>query len=99
ETHANDAVDRPENPDQARTFRFREEPSNAEDDAAFVLAQDVQGIEYPDGDDGRRNDEQCELIHWGILSTESLKSPLGPISNFEFRIGSPDADSSNWSNL
>src|SRR5262249_32868295 len=52
ETHANDAVDRPENPDQAGTLRLRKKPADAEDDTALVLAKDVQRIEYPDGNDG-----------------------------------------------
>src|SRR5207237_6716898 len=63
-THTNDAIDRPEYPDKARSFCLRKKPPNAEDDAALVLAQDVQRVEYPDRNDGRGNDEQCELIHW-----------------------------------
>ena len=55
--YTDDAVDRPDHPDQTRTFGLTHQSPNPENHAAFVFAKDVQRIEQPDQNDHHRNEQ------------------------------------------
>ncbi len=55
QVHAHHAVQRGEDQDNARAFRIFQEAAQAEDHAALVLAQDLDGIDDVQADDDDSN--------------------------------------------
>ena len=64
---AHDAIDREEHPDQSRSFRLRQKPADAENDASFIFTKDIQGVEKPD-----QKDNDYEQQHWTEIHVRSF---------------------------